>query len=98
MRCPYCGSLETQVKDSRPTEDSSSIRRRRICPDCGGRFTTFTVWLLRLGVGVSHGRPYHPQTQGKDERFHRTLKAEVLSGRQFADLAACHGDWRAVCA
>ncbi len=41
MRCPYCGSLETQVKDSRPTEDSSSIRRRRICPDCGGRFTTF---------------------------------------------------------
>ncbi|MGC1556423.1 MAG: transcriptional regulator NrdR, partial [Methylovirgula sp.] len=41
MRCPYCGSLETQVKDSRPTEDASSIRRRRVCPDCGGRFTTF---------------------------------------------------------
>ena len=34
MRCPYCGSLDTQVKDSRPTDDSSSIRRRRICPDC----------------------------------------------------------------
>jgi transposase InsO family protein len=65
----------------------------------GGRFTTFTVWLLRLGVGVSHGRPYHPQTQGKDERFHRTLKAEVLSGRQFADLAACQSAfarWRHV--
>ncbi|NIR98045.1 MAG: transposase family protein, partial [Gammaproteobacteria bacterium] len=41
-------------------------------------YTPLTVWLLRLGVGVSHGRPYHPQTQGKDERFHRTLGAEVL--------------------
>lgn len=55
----------------------------------GGPFTTFTVWLLRLGVGVTHGRPYHPQTQGKDERFHRTLKAEVLNGRAFADLTVC---------
>jgi transposase InsO family protein len=55
----------------------------------GGRFTAFSVWLLRLGVRVTHGRPYHPQTQGKDERFHRTLKAEVLSGYHFADLAAC---------
>jgi transposase InsO family protein len=55
----------------------------------GGRFTAFSVWLLRLGVRVAHGRPYHPQTQGKDERFHRTLKAEVLSGYHFADLAAC---------
>ena len=55
----------------------------------GGRFTAFAVWLLRLGVRVTHGRPYHPQTQGKDERFHRTLKAEVLRGRQFVDLAEC---------
>ena len=39
-------------------------------------YTSLTVWLLRLGVGVSHGRPYHPQTQGKDERFHRTVGAE----------------------
>ena len=38
-------------------------------------------WLIRLGIGVSHSRPYHPQTQGKDERFHRSLKAEVLQGR-----------------
>jgi transposase InsO family protein len=49
-------------------------------------YTPLTVWLLRLGVGVSHGRPYHPQTQGKDERFHQTLKAEVLQGRLFRDL------------
>ncbi len=47
MRCPYCGGLDTQVKDSRPTEDASSIRRRRICPDCGGRFTTFERVQLR---------------------------------------------------
>jgi transcriptional repressor NrdR len=57
MRCPYCGSLETQVKDSRPTEDSSSIRRRRICPDCGGRFTTFVrVKLRELTVVKKNGR------------------------------------------
>src|SRR5579872_4828986 len=57
MRCPYCGSLETQVKDSRPTEDSSSIRRRRICPDCGGRFTTFErVQLRELTVVKKSGR------------------------------------------
>jgi transposase InsO family protein len=48
--------------------------------------TLLTVWLLRLGIGVAHGRPYHPQTQGKDERFHRTLNAEVLQGRTFRDL------------
>ena len=55
----------------------------------GGRFTAFSVWLVRLGVRVTHGRPYHPQTQGKDERFHRTLKAELLSGQHFADLMQC---------
>jgi transcriptional repressor NrdR len=57
MRCPYCGSLDTQVKDSRPTDDSSSIRRRRICPDCGGRFTTFErVQLRELFVVKRSGR------------------------------------------
>ena len=52
-------------------------------------YTRFTVWLLRLGIQVIHGRPYHPQTQGKDERFHRALKAEVLAGRHFRDLTEC---------
>jgi transcriptional repressor NrdR len=47
MRCPFCNSEDTQVKDSRPAEDGSSIRRRRICPDCGGRFTTFERVQLR---------------------------------------------------
>ncbi|MBO6815202.1 MAG: transcriptional repressor NrdR [Rhizobiaceae bacterium] len=47
MRCPYCTNHETQVKDSRPTEDGASIRRRRICSACGGRFTTFERVQLR---------------------------------------------------
>jgi transposase InsO family protein len=51
-----------------------------------GRFTRLTAWLLRLDVRVLHGRPYHPQTQGKEERFHRTLATEVLRGRHFDDL------------
>jgi len=57
MRCPYCGSLETQVKDSRPADDAAAIRRRRICPDCGGRFTTFErVQLRELTVLKKSGR------------------------------------------
>ena len=54
----------------------------------GGR-TMLEVWLLQLGVQVSHGRAGHPETQGKVERFYRTLKAEVVSGARFADLASC---------
>ena len=47
MRCPYCSNKETQVRDSRPSEDNSTIRRRRVCPGCGGRFTTFERIQLR---------------------------------------------------
>ena len=55
MRCPYCGSPDTQVKDSRPSEDA--IRRRRVCPDCGGRFTTFErVQLRELTVVKTNGQ------------------------------------------
>jgi transcriptional repressor NrdR len=57
MRCPYCGNAETQVKDSRPSEDGAAIRRRRNCPDCGGRFTTFErVQLRELMVVKRSGR------------------------------------------
>jgi transcriptional repressor NrdR len=57
MRCPFCGHDDTQVKDSRPTDDSSAIRRRRVCPDCGGRFTTFErVQLRELMVVKRSGR------------------------------------------
>ncbi len=47
MRCPFCGDLDTQVKDSRPTEENTAIRRRRLCPACGSRFTTFERVQLR---------------------------------------------------
>lgn len=47
MRCPFCGHAESQVKDSRPSEDGAAIRRRRMCPECGGRFTTFERVQLR---------------------------------------------------
>ncbi|MER2607083.1 MAG: transcriptional regulator NrdR [Siculibacillus sp.] len=57
MRCPYCGGDDTQVKDSRPTEDGAAIRRRRICSACGGRFTTFErVQLRELTVVKRSGR------------------------------------------
>lgn len=57
MRCPYCGSDDTQVKDSRPSEDNTSIRRRRVCTDCGGRFTTFErIQLRELIVLKKSGR------------------------------------------
>ncbi|HEX2429491.1 MAG TPA: transcriptional regulator NrdR [Aestuariivirgaceae bacterium] len=57
MRCPYCSNNDTQVKDSRPSEDGSAIRRRRHCPECGGRFTTFErVQLRELQVVKRSGR------------------------------------------
>jgi hypothetical protein len=55
--------------------------------------TALSVWLLRLGVRVLHGRPYHPQTQGKEERFHRTLEQELLSRHTWRDLAHCAAEF-----
>jgi transcriptional repressor NrdR len=57
MRCPFCGNEDTQVKDSRPTDDGAAIRRRRQCPNCGARFTTFErVQLRELTVVKSNGQ------------------------------------------
>src|SRR6476620_6240886 len=57
MRCPFCGHLESQVKDSRPSEDGAAIRRRRLCPECEGRFTTFErVQLRELTILKRSGR------------------------------------------
>jgi transposase InsO family protein len=53
----------------------------------GERWTRFAVWLLKLGIAVIHSRPYHPQSRGKNERFHRTLNAEVFALRRFRDLS-----------
>ena len=57
MRCPFCQSPDSQVKDSRPSEDGAAIRRRRLCPECGGRFTTFErVQLRELTIVKRSGR------------------------------------------
>src|SRR4051795_11886906 len=64
----------------------------------GERWTRFSVWLLKLGIAVIHSRPYHPQSRGKNERFHRTLKDEVLAFKRLRDLAEAQrvfDDWRA---
>jgi len=63
MRCPFCGNIDTQVKDSRPAEDHVSIRRRRFCPACGGRFTTYERVQLRDLVVI--------KSSGKREDFDR---------------------------
>ena len=68
MRCPYCGGSETQVKDSRPSEDGAAIRRRRVCPDCGGRFTTFERVQLREVVVVKSGDRREPFDRSKLEQ------------------------------
>ena len=65
----------------------------------GHTLSELAIWLIRLGIRVSHSAPYHPQTNGKIERFHRSLKAEVLAGRHFADLAqaqSAFAHWRGV--
>jgi transposase InsO family protein len=63
------------------------------------RYTQFGLWLIELGIEISHGRPYHPQTQGKEERFHRSLLAEGIGRRSFADFEACQrrfDQWRGI--
>ncbi len=60
MRCPFCGNDDTQVKDSRPTEDNAAIRRRRVCGNCGARFTTFERVQLRELTVVKSGGDREP--------------------------------------
>ena len=75
MRCPFCGNIDTLVKDSRPAEDHVSIRRRRFCPACGGRFTTYERVQLRDLVVV--------KTSGKREDFDRDkLERSIRISRQ----------------
>lgn len=74
MRCPYCGSVESQVKDSRPSDDHAVIRRRRICPDCGGRFTTFERVQLRDLVVVKRSGRRIPFERDK---LHRSVEVAL---------------------
>jgi transcriptional repressor NrdR len=68
MRCPYCHELDTQVKDSRPTDDSTAIRRRRVCPKCQGRFTTFERIYTREITVVKRSGQHVPFDRNKLER------------------------------
>jgi len=71
MRCPFCGNDDTQVKDSRPTEDAAAIRRRRFCPACGSRFTTFErVQLRDLTVIKKNGQ----RVPFDRDKLHRSLR------------------------
>ncbi len=68
MRCPFCGNIDTQVKDSRPAEDHASIRRRRFCPNCAGRFTTYERVQLRDLVVIKKNGKREPFDRNKLER------------------------------
>ena len=70
MRCPFCGNVDTQVKDSRPAEDNVAIRRRRFCPACGGRFTTYERVQLRDLVVI--------KSSGRREEFEREKLARSI--------------------
>ena len=70
MRCPFCGNVDTQVKDSRPAEDHVAIRRRRFCPACGGRFTTYERVQLRDLVVI--------KKSGRREEFDRDKLARSI--------------------
>ena len=70
MRCPFCGHNDTQVKDSRPAEDNSTIRRRRYCANCGARFTTFERVQLRELTVI--------KKNGQRERFDRDKLARSM--------------------
>ena len=74
MRCPFCGHLESQVKDSRPSENGDAIRRRRLCPECGSRFTTFErVQLRELTILKRSGR----RTPFEREKLVRSISVAI---------------------
>ena len=82
VQAELTGAFEEHGMPLRMTMDNGSP-----WGDANGSFTRLLLWLMRLGVRVSYSRPYHPQTQGKDERFHRSLKAELLSRQVFSTYA-----------
>ncbi len=94
MRCPYCAGENTQVKDSRPTEENAAIRRRRICPDCGGRFTTFERVQLRELTRRQALGPQGAVRSRQADAFGRGRAAQAAHRAASASSAWC----RASCA
>jgi transcriptional repressor NrdR len=86
MRCPFCGFADTQVKDSRPAEDGASIRRRRQCPACGGRFTTYERVQLRELKVIKRDGVREPFDRDK---LHRSISI-ALRKREVADERIDH--------
>src|ERR1700749_1360137 len=83
MRCPFCGHDDSQVKDSRPSEDNSAIRRRRHCPACGGRFTTFErVQLRELIVNKKNGRRERFERDKLERSLHHALRKRPVEAER----------------
>ena len=83
MRCPFCGHDDTQVKDSRPSDDKAAIRRRRLCPGCGGRFTTFErVQLRELTVIKKAGRREPFDREKLERAIHHALRKRPVEAER----------------
>jgi transcriptional repressor NrdR len=83
MRCPFCGTDDTQVKDSRPTEDGAAIRRRRFCPNCAARFTTFERVQLRELTVLKKDGQREPFDRDKLARsIHIALRKRPVEGER----------------
>jgi transcriptional repressor NrdR len=89
MRCPFCGNIDTQVKDSRPAEDHVSIRRRRFCAACGGRFTTYERVQLRDLVVIKKNGKREPFDRDKLERSIRiALQKRPIEGERIDQMVS----------
>jgi transcriptional repressor NrdR len=83
MRCPFCGAEDTQVKDSRPTDDRGAIRRRRFCPSCAARFTTFERVQIRELTVIKKGGQREPFDREKLARsLHIALRKRPVEGER----------------
>jgi transcriptional repressor NrdR len=83
MRCPFCGNDDTQVKDSRPSDDNAAIRRRRLCPACGGRFTTFErVQLREIIVTKKNGRREPFDREKLERAIQHALRKRPVEGER----------------
>lgn len=89
MRCPYCSSLDTQVKDSRPTEDETAIRRRRVCSACERRFTTFErVQLREMMVQKRSGRRIPFERDKLERSIEIALRKRPVEAEQISETAS----------